>query len=360
MSEPWIDRPAPVRPGEELDLPALESYLRRHLPEFKGELRVEQFPSGYSNLTYLLRIGERGFVLRRPPFGAQVATAHDMGREYRILSALHPVWERVPRPLVFCEESEVLGAPFYLMERVEGVILRGNLPPERRPEPEGMRRIAEALVNTLVELHALDYRAAGLGELGRPAGYVERQIRGWTQRYLAAKTEELPELEKAAAWLEEHRPPESDIALIHNDFKYDNLVLDPEDPTRVRAVLDWEMATLGDPLMDLGTTLGYWVTADDPEWLQRLSLNPSTLPGNPSRSELVESYARRSGRDPGDAVFYYVYGIFKVAVIAQQIYRRYVEGKTADPRFARLDQAVRGLGIAAARAIQTRRIDGLF
>ncbi len=356
-SDHRLDRPAAVRPGEELPVERLAACLRAHLPGWDGPLQVAQFPSGYSNLTYLVVAGDREYVLRRPPFGAQIKTAHDMGREYRILEALHPVWGRVPRPVWYCDDETVLGAPFYLMERVPGVILRATLPEAARPDAATMARVADAFVDTLVELHGLDYRAAGLGDWGRPQGYVQRQIEGWTKRYQAARTDDIAELERAARWLADHLPPEADATLIHNDYKYDNLVLDPDELTRVRAVLDWEMATIGDPLMDLGTTLGYWVTASDPDWLQGLALNPSLWPGNPSREALVQAYATRSGRDPGNAVFYYVYGVFKVAVIAQQIYKRYVEGKTSDARFAGLIHAVRGLGIAAMRAIQTGRID---
>lgn len=353
-----LDRPTAVRPGEELPLDRLTDYLKAHLPPWEGPLQVQQFPSGYSNLTYLVVAGGQEYVLRRPPFGAQIKTAHDMGREYRVLSALHPVWPRVPRPLCHCTDEAVLGAPFYLMERVQGVVLRASLPAALRPTAAEMERIAMAFVDTFVELHDIDYRAAGLGEWGRPQGYVQRQIEGWTKRYRAARTDDIAELEKAARWLADNQPAESDATLIHNDFKYDNLVLDPADLSRVRAVLDWEMATIGDPLMDLGTTLGYWVTENDPDWLQALALNPSIWPGNPSREALVQAYAARSGRDPGNAVYYYVYGVFKVAVIAQQIYKRYVEGKTSDARFAGLIHAVRGLGIAAMRAIQSGRIDG--
>lgn len=256
------DQPAPTRPGEELDIVRLQAYLLEHLPGAKGRLEVLQFPSGFSNLTYLLRLGERELVLRRPPFGANIKTAHDMGREYRILSALKPVYPKVPRPLLYCPDDSVIGAPFYLMERLHGVVLRTQPPPDLTPEL--MRRICQAALEALVELHSLDYQKAGLGDLGRPEGYVERQVRGWTERYQKARTETVPGMEQAMEWLTAHIPASSSAALIHNDFKYDNLLLNPADLTQVMAVLDWEMATLGDPLMDLGTTLGYWAEPDDP------------------------------------------------------------------------------------------------
>ncbi len=359
-SPTWVDQPRAVREGEGLDTERLQAYLEEHLPEASGTLSVEQFPSGFSNLTYLIRLDEQEFVLRRPPFGTNVKGAHDMGREYTILAHLSPVYPKAPRPLVYCDDISVLGAPFYVMERVEGVILRPVMPDGMIPPPERMARIAEAFVDTFAELHAVDFKAAGLGELGRPEGYVRRQVEGWTKRYRRARTDDVPEVERMAAWLNEHQPLESAAALIHNDYKYDNLVLDPADWSRVRAVLDWEMTTLGDPLMDLGSSLGYWVDPDDPPAMQQLRLSPTTLPGNPTRAELVERYAQASGRDVGDAVFYYVYGLFKLAVIVQQIYYRYKHGHTQDPRFARLIDAVRGCGYAAVQAIEKGRIDRLF
>ncbi len=365
MKSRWTDRPAAVRAGEELDVERLAAYLGARLPDFSGPLTVEQFPRGFSNLTYLLRCGDRQLVLRRPPLGAAIATAHDMGREHRILSRLVEVYPRVPRPLLYCDDPEVIGgtaggAPFYVMERLEGVILRSRMPPEMTPGPERMANIADAFVTTFAELHAVDFEAAGLGDLGRPEGYVRRQIEGWAKRYRNARTDDIPEMERAAAWLADELPAESGASLIHNDFKYDNLVLDPVDGSRVIAVLDWEMATLGDPLMDLGTTLGYWVEAGDPPELLSLDLNPTTLPGNPTRLELVERYAAASGRDVGPVVFYYVYGLFKIAVIVQQIYARYLKGDTRDQRFAGLIHAVRACARVATQAIDRRRIDGLF
>ncbi len=365
-SSRWTDRPAAVRAGEELDLERLAAYLGERLPELAGPLAVEQFPRGFSNLTYLLHCGrgdkegDRQLVLRRPPFGAAVATAHDMGREHKILSRLAPVYPKAPRPLLYCDDPAVLGAPFYVMERVEGVILRPRMPSEMAPDAERMTAIADAFVATFAELHAVDYEAAGLADLGRPEGYVRRQVEGWAKRYEGARTDDVPALERVASWLAHSRPPESGASLVHNDFKYDNLVLDPGDWSRVVAVLDWEMATLGDPLMDLGTTLGYWIEAGDPPELRSLDLNPTTLPGNPTRRELVERYAAASGRDVGDAVFYYVYGLYKIAVIVQQIYARYLRGDTRDERFARLHHAVRACAAVAAQAIDKRRIDGLF
>jgi aminoglycoside phosphotransferase (APT) family kinase protein len=358
---PWLDQPGPVRPGEELDVARLAAYLAQVLPGAgPAPVTVEQFPSGYSNLTYLVRMGARSLVVRRPPVGVAIATAHDMGREYRILSRLHPVYPKTPRALAFCDDPAVLGAPFYVMERVEGVILRRGIPEAMVPPPELTARIASSLVRTLAELHAVDYRMAGLGDLGRPAGYARRQIEGWTMRYRAAQTDHVEDAERVAAWLADNLPAEGGAALVHNDFKHDNVVLDASEWSRVIAVLDWEMATLGDPLMDLGTTLAYWIQADDPPEVREARLGPTTWPGTPTRAEVVEEYARASSRDVGAIVFYYAYGLFKVAVIVQQLYARYVSGRTTDPRYARLIEGVRALSLLARRSIEKRRIDDLW
>jgi aminoglycoside phosphotransferase (APT) family kinase protein len=359
MSTPeWLDRTRAVRPGEELDVAWLERFLAERVPGLTGPLGVEQFPGGHSNLTYLLRMGERELVLRRPPFGAKAIKAgHDMGREYRILSRLLPVYPKVPRPLLFCEEGESpLGVPFYVMERVRGVILRAKPPKGLALTPELMRRVSESFVDNLVELHAVDWRAAGLSDLGKPEGYLGRQVAGWTERYQKAKTDDIPEMEQVATWLAGHIPPEAAPTIIHNDYKYDNLVLDPEDPSRIRAVLDWEMATLGDPLSDLGMALAYWVEAGDPEDVRALPLGLTMLPGNLTREELVARYAEKSGREVRDITFHFALSLFKVAVIAQQIYSRFKQGLTQDERFALMIFAVQVLGRGAARAIETGSI----
>lgn len=351
-----LDRAAPVRQGEELDLPRLKTYLREHLPQFAASLAVEQFPYGHSNLTYLMRLGATELVLRRPPFGNQVATAHDMGREYRVLSKLSAVFPAAPQPYLFCDDSSVLGAPFFVMQRRQGLILRKSLPPGLSLAPQTVRRLGHSLIETLARLHAIDYQAAGLGDLGKPAGYVSRQVTGWINRYANARTDDVEAMNHVARWLTEHIPPESGAAVIHNDYKYDNVVLDSADVTRIVAVLDWEMATLGDPLMDLGTTLGYWVEAGDPEPLRLAAMGPTMLAGSLSRQELVERYAEASGRNVSNPLFYYCFGLFKIAVIIQQIYARLVRGDTHDPRFARLNEVVAVMSHQAVRAIETGTI----
>jgi aminoglycoside phosphotransferase (APT) family kinase protein len=350
---------APVRSGEELPLEPLAAYLYTHLPSTGGPLVVEQFPHGYSNLTYLLRLGDTELILRRPPFGNQVKSAHDMGREHRILSRLCDVYPPAPRPVLYCDDEAVIGAPFYLMERRRGLILRKTLPAGLTIGPDLARRLSCALVDNLAALHAIDYQAAGLADLGKPSGYVERQVTGWTKRYTQAQTGDVPAMNSLARWLADNLPAESGTAIIHNDYKYDNVMLDAADPTRIVAVLDWEMATLGDPLMDLGTTLGYWVEPGDPEPLRQAAFGPTALPGSLTRSEVVARYEQQTGRPIPNPLFYYCFGLFKLAVIVQQIYARYVRGHTTDPRFAHLDQLVTLLAHQADRALQsTSRLPG--
>jgi aminoglycoside phosphotransferase (APT) family kinase protein len=358
MASPPLDQPRPVREGEALDLAALERYLREHLPGAAGPLLVEQFPGGFSNLTYLIRQGEREMVLRRPPFGANIATAHDMNREYTVLSHLEKSFGKVPRPLLYCEDAAVIGAPFYLMERVKGVILRALPPKGIDLSPDLMRALSFSAADTLADLHAIDPAQAGLDSLGKPEGYVERQISGWSKRYRNAQTDDIPELERVIEWLAANQPPESGAVIIHNDFKYDNLVLDPADLTRINAVLDWEMCTLGDPLMDLGTTLAYWVEASDPPEMAAM-FGLTALPGNLNREELVARYSDTSGRTVSQPLFYYLYGLFKVSVIAQQIYARYQKGLTQDQRFGMLIHVIKSCGQVAGTALDQGRISGL-
>jgi aminoglycoside phosphotransferase (APT) family kinase protein len=321
---------------------------------------VLQFRKGHSNLTYLLRIAGQEVVLRRAPFGAKVKSAHDMGREFAILSALQGLYPKAPRPIAFCEDESLIGARFYLMERMRGVVLRGeSAPPGMTFTPELLKATSTALVDNLANLHAVDAAQPALAALGHPEGYVRRQVSGWTDRYARAKTDDVPQIEAVASWLARSMPPESGAAVIHNDYKYDNVMLDPADLTRVVAVLDWEMATIGDPLMDLGVMLGYWTDPDDDDEMRGRPYGPTFLPGSLSRRQLLERYAERTGRSAGAALFYYVFALFKIAVIVQQIYKRYVEGHTKDPRFASLIHWVRVMSGQATRALDKGRIHAL-
>lgn len=279
-----------------------------------------------------------------------------MGREHRVLSKLCEIYPLAPRPYLYCEDEAILGAPFYVMERRRGVILRRQVPPGLELTPVLTTRLSEAFIDNLAAFHSLDYEAAGLGGLGKPEGYVARQVEGWTRRYEKARTDSWPELDQAAAWLLAEMPAESAASLVHNDYKYDNLVLDPGDLARILAVLDWEMCTVGDPLMDLGTTLAYWTEAtDDARW-RAAGFGPTSLPGSLTRRQLVDRYSAATGRDIPNPTFYFCFGLFKLAVIVQQIYYRYSKGHTRDPRFAELNQMVGILGRVAAGAIERGHI----
>jgi aminoglycoside phosphotransferase (APT) family kinase protein len=349
----FLDHAGAMGAGEELDLGRLEGFLRKHFPGSSGPISAEQFRSGHSNLTYLVHLGGRDFVLRRPPFGSKVKSAHDMGREYRVLSQLHRAFPAAPQALLYCDDAALLGAPFYLMEPIRGIILHRDPPPGLAFPPATARRLSEAFVEKLAELHRLNPASNGLADLGKPEGYVERQVRGWIERYQAAKTDEAPEFERIARWLNEHIPAASSAALIHNDYKYDNLVLDPNDITRIIGVLDWEMCTLGEPLADLGTALAYWIDPEDPDELERIRWAPTSYPGSMKRAELAEYYAKITGRDVSAMVFYLALGRFKVAVIVQQIYFRYRQGLTHDARFAPLAEATKILLRASLGTIET-------
>jgi aminoglycoside phosphotransferase (APT) family kinase protein len=340
-----------VRPGEELDLARLGEFLGARLPGKNGAVSVRQFPSGHSNLTYLVTFGAREMVLRRPPFGSKVKTAHDMGREFRVLSKLHGAFVAAPKVILYCDDDSVIGAPFYLMEPIAGVIPRRAMPKGYELTPERAKGLSESFIDTLARLHRLDYAAIGLADLGKPQGYMERQVRGWSERYHAAKTHEFVGSERMLAWFAENAPASGEAALIHNDYKYDNVILDPADITRIVGVLDWEMCTIGDPLSDLGTTLAYWVDADDPEELKVLRWSPTDAPGSLTRQELAERYALRTGRDVLHLRFYLAFAYFKIAVIVQQIYFRYHQGLTKDERFASMPAVVETLLRAAARTI---------
>lgn len=342
---------APIRAGEELDWKSLEAYLREHPPsKLDGELdanaqiEVTQFPGGHSNLTYCVRFGDREFVMRRPPFGPVAPTAHDMPREYRLLAAINPHFNLAPKPYLLCEDTSVIGAPFYLMERRRGVVVRQSIPPEIGDNLDLRRRVSESLVDTLADLHAVDIQSTGLVNLGKPAGFVKRQVEGWAGRWERSKTADLKEMNETAEWLIERLPPDTPKpTLVHNDYKLDNVMLDPRDPARIVAILDWEMCTVGDPLIDLGLLLCYWPQADDPEIFAGSLRSVTMAPGWMKRAEIVERYAARSGRDLSNIAYYHTFAIFKLAVVIQQIYYRYHVGQTQDARFAEFDKRVEAL-----------------
>ncbi len=348
----FIDRTKAIRPGEELDLTRLEPYLKGVIPGLEGPMTVDQFPSGHSNLTYLIRCGGREMVLRRPPFGRKAKTAHDMGREYRVLKALRPSFPYCPEPLAYTEDESILGCPFFVMERIRGIILRRDLPKGMSFTPQEARKLCENLVDTLVNLHAVDVAKAGLKDFGKPEGYIRRQVEGWSERYRAARTPDAPDCEAVMAWLVEKRPPESDrVSIIHNDFRFDNVVLHPEDPFRIIGILDWEMATIGDPLMDLGAALSYWVEKGDPPEYHAIRLGPTEIEGALTRQEVLERYLEKTGMLTASMDFFRAFGLFRLAVIAQQIYYRFYHGQTKDQRFQLMIVAVHALEKEARKVI---------
>ncbi len=346
----------PIRAGEELNAENLQAFLRENLNITKGEIVIEQFPAGSSNLTYSIEIGADEYVLRRPPHGNTVKSAHDMKREFDVLSKLSKVYQPAPEPLIYCADESVIGSEFYLMERRAGLIIRGKSPGILEDSPELQKKVCESFIENLVRLHTLDYRKIGLENLGKPEGYAQRQVEGWTKRYFSAKTDDHAELESAVEWLNNHIPTSNGATLVHNDYKFDNVMLNPENLTEIVAVLDWEMTTVGEPLMDLGTTLGYWMAKEVGDELLSMPFNPRILMENISRAELVAIYAEKSGRDISEMLFYYVFGTFKIAVIAQQIYARFVKGLTRDKRFAAFNDFVNALGKIALQAIETEKL----
>ncbi len=342
----------------DFDLAQLNRWLSAQ-SNFKHQIiDIEQFVGGYSNLTYLLKTADGvEFVLRCPPAGAKaIKKGHDMAREYRILRALQTAgFDVAPSPLLLCEDEQLTQAPFYLMERVKGIILRPDMAITQSIPPDLMRKISISLVDTLVHLHALDIQESGLATLGKPNGYIRRQVDGWQQRYEASATDELPVMNELYAWLDQHLPEEQTAAFIHNDFKFDNVILAQEDVTRVKTILDWEMSTVADPLMDVGVALSYWVEAGDSA-LEK-TFNLSWLPGCITRKEFVDHYAAKSGRDLSSILFYYVFGLYKNTVVLQQIYHRWKKGLSTDARFGQLIHGVHALSRKAEKAINKNAIN---
>ena len=335
----------PVRTGEELDYPALEDFLRNHIEDLAlGKLEVRQFGTGHSNLTYTLQIEGWEAVLRRPPLGPVAPKAHDMEREYKILSALHPIFKTAPKPFVFSDDESIIGSPFFVMERRHGVVLDTDFPEGIEPTKDLGRKISEKMVDTLVELHALDYTKTSLADIAKPEGFMQRQVEGWIGRYERAQTDDIKGVEQLKEWMPANVPVSQAPAIIHYDFKLNNALFS-EGFSNMTGLFDWEMTTVGDPLADLGVAMSYWIQADDPDLLKNgLGKAPVTvLDGFYSREEFIASYGEKSGRDVSDMNFYLTFAYFKLAVIIQQIYYRYKKGQTQDPRFSHFDQFVKSL-----------------
>jgi len=339
----------PVRTSENLDWRRLADYLRSELtglgiPDFdsQAEMQVAQFPGGHSNLTYLLRFGDTELVMRRPPLGPVPPRAHDIARESRVLTALHPHFPLAPRPLLLCEDPGIIGSVFYVMERVRGIVIRTEEPPQVAGNVELRQRISGSVIDTLANLHAIDVVAQGLDTLGKPAGFVARQIKGWTERWHGSKTSEIPDMDELAVWLEQRIPPDRPRpALVHGDYKLDNVMLDAERPDRLVGVFDWEMSALGDPLVDVGIILAYWVHLSS---ARDESISTVTShPGWYGREEILDRYASRTGSMPKNIAVYEVFAVFKLAVVVQQIYARFARGQTDDPRFRHMGAQVTSL-----------------
>jgi len=345
MQHPLTFDTIAVRSGEELPYQALEMFLRKQLSLPDDALEVQQFPAGHSNLTYQLKIGDWEAVLRRPPHGPVAPKAHDMEREYKIISSLHPYFSPAPKPILFSNDESIIGSPFFLMERKKGIVIDGKFPKGIEPNPVINKRISEIMVSKLAELHAIPYQQTSLLEISKPEGFMERQVHGWNSRYERAKTDENPAVVPLARWLAANIPKHHEYAVIHYDYKLNNMMFN-ETFTSMEGLFDWEMATIGDPLADLGVALGYWISKNDPAIIQSgPGRSVTTMAGFIDRREFIDLYARKSGRDVSHIDFYLAFAFFKLAGICQQIYYRYKLGQTDDPRFASLNEYVKSLMI---------------
>jgi aminoglycoside phosphotransferase (APT) family kinase protein len=334
-SEDLIDRAGAIREGEELDMDRLRAHLEPVIGPQAQTLEVNQFPGGHSNLTYLLSSGKESWVLRRPPYGSKVKSAHDMSREYRILSALKNVFPYGPVPIHFCDDHDVIGCDFYLMNYIQGLVIRRDYPSHLGLSPSQIRQQLLNFFDVLSELHSVDLVEAGLDNFGKPEGYVQRQVDGWCRRWRDAVTPDTVNVDATMQWLQDNMPAESGKAsVIHNDYKLDNVIFSAENPLQVIGVLDWEMATVGDPLMDLGCTLGYWVQTSDPDFFRESRTMPSDIEGAPGRGEIIQRFQEKTGLSVDNFPFYFCFGLFRLCVIGQQIYYRYYHGHTKDERFA--------------------------
>lgn len=347
-----LDQARALRDEDAFDIARVDAFLKQHVDGLQGTPTIAQFPGGASNLTYLLTYPDRELVLRRPPAGAKAKSAHDMLREAQVMAALKPHYHYVPGILASCDDESVIGQHFYVMERLRGSILRRDLPAELGMRPDDVRALCHSFIERLVELHQVDASAPALQKIGKGGGYIARQVAGWSERWRQAATEGTDPCEDVLGWLAQKQPAQDNATcVIHNDYRFDNVVLDPHQPLHIIGVLDWEMATLGDPLMDLGGSLAYWVQADDDATFQSFRRQPTHAPGMLTRRELIDYYGRRTGWSIANFDFYEVFGLFRLMVIIQQIYRRFVLGQTTNPQFAGFGQAARYMGERCRRII---------
>lgn len=322
-----------VRRGEELDADKVDQWIKASLPEVKGEPEITQFPGGASNWTYRLKYENEDLILRRPPAGTKAKSAHNMEREFKLQEALLPVFPKVPELVGYCPDESIIGSDFYVMKRIPGIIPRKNLPRGLDISAKDVRKLCESMLDTLVELHQIQVEGSALEQFGKGSGFVERQIQGWNARYQKSRTWNVPKAKKLMAWLESNRPAQETLCMTHNDFRFDNLVLDLEDPTKILVVLDWELAAIGDPLMEIGNLLAYWVQEDDDFIAQSTRRQPTHLKGMMRREEVIQCYFEKRGIEPIDMTFYEVFGLFRLSVIAQQIYYRYHHKQTNNKAF---------------------------
>ena len=355
-----LDFPGEIRDNEKIDIKILSEILKNKFGSSSNSLEIKQYRKGYSNLTYNLLWNNKEFILRKAPFGALVKGGHDMKREFNILSRLSLHYDKVPKTYFYFDDKSIIDFDFYLMEKLEGIILRPKTLNSMMPEKDVTKKLSVNFIKTLSSLHKLDFKKIDLEFLGKGNGYAKRQVVGWSERYNKSKTDEIKEMEYLMNWLLNNLPKEVNYSLIHNDFKYDNIVLNKDDYSDILGVLDWEMSTIGDPLFDLGTTLGYWVQNNDHPLLKEISLSPTTSSGNLNRMELIDNYEKYSKIKVNDPVYYYVFGLFKISVIVQQIYFRYKKGYTKDDRFSNLLSIVKVCSLVAYQAINRNKIDDLF
>lgn len=349
-----INATQPVRKGEELNITPIDSAVKAAIDGLSGTPQVTQYTSGASNLTYALDYPQKRLVLRRPPFGTKPKSGHDMHREYRVMNAIKPVFPAVPKTLFYTDDTSIAGSEFYVMERVEGHLITTRIPKGWNWGEGQGRALCTSFLDRFIDLHAIDFASVGLSDFGRPEGYIARQVGGWNTRYERAWTNNVDKFEDVRDWLDNNQPAvEWKHSILHGDYRIDNCILNVDDPTRIDAILDWEISALGDPLMDLGNMLAYWIQADDPPLMQLMLRQPSTAPGMMTRQEIAAYYAAKTGADISNIGFYYIYGIFRLAVIVQQIYYRYHCGQTDNPRFKNFHQMTNALGNLARAKIKS-------
>ena len=354
-----IDSGGAVRSGEELDIAAVEQWLQAQGLDLQGNARVTQYAGGASNWTYRIEYDNQDLILRRPPAGTKAKSAHDMVREYTVQKALKPAYPLVPEMLALCTDEAVLGCDFYVMQRIEGIIPRANLPKEINFGQTEVRQLCSNVLDALIDLHQVDYHGTALETLGKGDGYCQRQVEGWDKRYEKARTLNVPSFKLVRRWLKNNIPADSKTCVIHNDWRFDNVVLDPKNPTQVIGVLDWEMATLGDPLMDLGSALAYWVQANDNVILRTMRRQPTHLNGMMTRKEVVAYYLNKTRMHTSNWTFYEVFGMFRLAVIAQQIYYRYYHKQTSNPAFKNFWLIIHALHVRCLKLIAQHTVSNV-